>query len=152
MYGEKLCNKCGHNQPITAFYKNKSTRDKFETVCKSCFKERANLYYQNNKEAILKGLSENWINSKNRYLKKKYGLDLHQYTQMYKNQNGKCLICSTAKELFGKHCHQLVVDHDHNNGKVRGLLCSECNKALGLFYDNPQLLNNAANYLTEHNT
>lgn len=75
-------------------------------------------------------------------LKKKYGLTLEQYQQMFENQNGKCAICQ--EEEKGR---LLPVDHDHSNGKVRGLLCGNCNRGLGLFKDNKDLLQKAANYL-----
>jgi len=60
-------------------------------------------------------------------------------------QNNRCAICQ--KEEVGK---ELAADHNHENGHPRGLLCSKCNTALGLFFDNLLLLNAAINYLTKH--
>lgn len=148
--GEKQCNKCKQTLSLFNFYKNKSTKDKLETVCKSCFKERANEYYNDNKEKVLGRLAKDWLIYRDKYLKKTYGIDLETYTIMYDAQNGKCKICFTEKQLYGKNQDQLVVDHCHKSGKVRGLLCQQCNKALGLFYDNPDLLSKAKNYLEEN--
>ena len=67
---------------------------------------------------------------------------------MAEKQNFVCAIC--GKENFamgGNHSGCLVVDHDHNTGKVRGLLCHNCNRALGLFKDDPDLTQRATKYL-----
>jgi hypothetical protein len=59
---------------------------------------------------------------------------------MYENQNGKCKICAVTSE-------NLYIDHDHKSMEVRGLLCRDCNSALGLFRDNTEILENAIEYL-----
>jgi hypothetical protein len=63
---------------------------------------------------------------------------------MLQQQNGLCAICK--KTETGKTSN-LCVDHCHKTGKVRGLLCNNCNKGLGLFKDNPEVLLNASAYL-----
>lgn len=73
----------------------------------------------------------------------KYGLTKEQYLNLLENQNYKCKICKNTELYYDK----LIVDHDHNTGKVRGLLCSGCNKGLGLFKDNPEFLVRAADYI-----
>jgi len=73
---------------------------------------------------------------------KQYGITEEQWQEMFKQQNGVCAIC---------HKHQvyrrLSVDHNHKTGKVRGLLCVRCNRALGYVFDSPILLRNAAEYI-----
>ena len=64
------------------------------------------------------------------------------YNQIAKEQNYRCLIC----EGDNKGWH-LAIDHDHNTGKVRGLLCNTCNRALGLFGENCVRLKKAIEYL-----
>lgn len=86
-------------------------------------------------------------------LKTRYGLTPEQYAKMLEDQNGACLICN-GNDLNSRQ-HQkvrqpLVVDHCHTTGKIRGLLCSHCNRALGLFEDKIDLLQKAANYLQSH--
>ena len=76
-------------------------------------------------------------------LMKHYGISRIAYDELYKAQDGKCAIC---KEEC-KRGRELSVDHCHTTGKVRGLLCSTCNIALGLMEDNIQLLECAINYL-----
>lgn len=62
------------------------------------------------------------------------------YEEMHKEQAGKCKICSIPK-------NKLCVDHCHSTGKIRGLLCDNCNHGLGKFKDNTKLLEEAINYL-----
>lgn len=76
-------------------------------------------------------------------LKINYGLTPENYETMLKEQNNRCKICS---ETFTSTAH---VDHCHTTGKVRGLLCGNCNHGLGKFKDNTKLLQNAITYLLE---
>jgi len=73
----------------------------------------------------------------------RYGLSKDDYSNLLTSQNNKCCIClgdlSTA-----------CIDHDHVTGKIRGILCHHCNTGLGLFKDNPQILESAIVYLTSH--
>lgn len=83
-----------------------------------------------------------------RYLERKYNLTLEHYHHLFEVQNGKCAICQT--EGFAMHPNQrmkIVVDHCHKTGKVRGLLCHNCNRALGLMQDNPSYFKRAIDYL-----
>ena len=89
---------------------------------------------------------------KNAYYKRNYGIDDATLEQMKKDQNYKCYLCHSEGFLIGKNNHneKLAVDHDHDTGKVRKLLCHNCNRALGLFKDNPELMRKAASYVEEH--
>lgn len=89
---------------------------------------------------------------KNAYYKRNYGIDDTTLEQMKKDQDYKCYLCHGEGFLMNKerHCEKLVVDHDHTTGKVRKLLCHNCNRALGLFKDNPELMRKAASYVEEH--
>jgi hypothetical protein len=81
------------------------------------------------------------------------GVDASRYQEMLREQGGVCAICHKPEKhrdgLSGK-AKDLAVDHDHNTGAVRALLCSACNTALGLFCDDPALLNAAMAYLHKH--
>lgn len=72
-------------------------------------------------------------------LRKKYGISLADYEMRVKAQAGLCAICGKSAKL--------VVDHCHASSRIRGLLCSPCNRALGYFYDSPKILRAAADYL-----
>lgn len=85
----------------------------------------------------------------NKRYKARYGITLIQYQSKLTEQNNKCLICN-IDEKETKH-KKLVVDHNHKTGEVRGLLCHNCNCALGHFKDSIQILKNALNYLIKLN-
>lgn len=89
---------------------------------------------------------------KNAYYKRNYGIDDATLDQMKKDQDYKCYLCHSEGFLIGKNNHneKLAVDHDHETGKVRKLLCHNCNRALGLFKDNPEIMRKAASYVEEH--
>ena len=85
------------------------------------------------------------IKYQEQHLKRCYGLTLNEYNEMLKEQDHKCATCGTT-EAGGKH-GKFMVDHSHNTGKVRGLLCKSCNIALGEIKDNRQTLLNMVEYL-----
>jgi hypothetical protein len=78
-------------------------------------------------------------------LKKAYGITPAQYDEMLASQNEQCAICAAKKP--GGRTKLFFIDHCHNTGTVRGLLCMRCNTGLGLFLDNPKFLSNAISYL-----
>lgn len=82
-------------------------------------------------------------------LKWEHGISLVEYEEMSELQGGKCAICHRG---HGGSCRgrRLYVDHDHKTGKIRGLLCSYCNSALGMAFDDPTILRKAAEYLENH--
>lgn len=77
-------------------------------------------------------------------LKKWYGITLADYNNMFEKQNGFCLICGVHQSEIKK---ALCVDHNHDTGEIRGLICDACNKGLGHFKDNENLLQRAIDYL-----
>ena len=84
-----------------------------------------------------------YIADRKNQLKRKYGLTLEKVDKMYQEQKGCCAIC-------GNHYDKLVVDHNHDTGKVRDLLCNICNLGLGKFKDNKNILLLAVKYLEKH--
>lgn len=89
---------------------------------------------------------------KNSYYRRNYGITEKELEEMKEQQNNKCFICDSEGFLIGSnnHTEKLAVDHCHKTGKVRKLLCHNCNRGLGLFQDNPELLRKAAKYVEEH--
>jgi hypothetical protein len=83
--------------------------------------------------------------SRNTQLKKCFGITLCDYNQMLESQNGVCKICK-QKCSSGKN---LAVDHCHKTGIVRGLLCGNCNKALGLFQESSEIVKMASEYIKQ---
>ena len=87
-------------------------------------------------------------NQRNNDLQYNHGINEAQYNQILKSQNSVCAICGQPETTIKHNKTQaLAVDHNHKMGKVRGLLCHRCNRALGYFNDNPFLLVKAIKYL-----
>lgn len=88
---------------------------------------------------------------KARGLKDSFGINLRQYEDMLIAQKGKCAICERRETMKRKGKDvALAVDHCHENGAVRGLLCTACNKAIGLFGDDIEIIQSAIRYLAKH--
>lgn len=99
---------------------------------------------ENRRRSYLKNKEQNLAYSTMYNRKRRYGVTDEEYQTLLIKQNGVCAICS-------KTCtRQLALDHDHDTGKVRGLLCNSCNRGLGYFKDSQVLLGNARDYLIEH--
>lgn len=87
-------------------------------------------------------------------LLKKYGLTVDQYNKMLADQNEVCAICKnpeTYRDKWDSGIKNLRVDHDHQTGKVRGLLCSNCNTGIGKFREDIAMLRRAVEYLAGRN-
>ena len=82
---------------------------------------------------------------RNQNLLKQYGITADDYDRMATEQSGLCAICGSGPVRGFKH---LDVDHCHTTGRVRGLLCNDCNQGLGRFKDNPLLIQRALAYLS----
>lgn len=132
-------------------------------MTRSKFDQKA--YYQANRERLLaKARAESKANPGHRRayyeankdlfkaayrkhsLRTKYGITVEEYDAMYISQSGKCAICKTYRDKWA-----LYVDHNHKTGKVRALLCNNCNSGIGFFSENQDLLRQAIEYLDVHN-
>lgn len=86
-------------------------------------------------------------------LKIRYGISSNDYDKMFQTQDGKCAICGnpeTATHNFSKNKQSLAVDHCHKTGKVRGLLCQDCNRGIAKFHEEVLRLQGAIEYLKIH--
>lgn len=117
-------------------------------------KERARKNTQEYKEKALSHRSSESAKAKRLSYRRKlhYGITQDAYDNLLYKQNGVCAICGNPETVIirGTLC-PLSVDHDHDTGAIRGLLCSTCNSALGLFKDNIENLSNAIDYLMGFN-
>lgn len=140
MIQEKKCNICKIIQPPSEFYIDKASPDGFQGRCKSCSKNVSASYYKNFSKDM---------NAKRRvrHLKNTFGITPCDYQKIFNDQNGKCAICGTFQEDLER---RLAIDHDHNSGKIRGLLCNSCNNGLGRFKDSVENLKRATAYLERH--
>jgi len=137
----KRCPTCGETD-ILKFNKNKSRKDGLQNICINCSKERNKKYRKENV----------WYKEKarNNKLKFDYNITTEKYNELFNKQDGKCAICGT-KEKDKTRYGRLVIDHCHKTNKIRGLLCKECNTALGLSFDDINVLKKAIEYLKNVN-
>lgn len=82
-------------------------------------------------------------------MRRNYGISVADYEAKHRAQSGKCAICDEAETALGPtgRVRPLSVDHCHTSNKVRGLLCNNCNHAIGKFKDDPRVVDRAAEYL-----
>ncbi len=134
--------------PVTIYGK----KHKSGCECCSCRSQRGELPW-NWKGGITRNRKEYY---KKRYEEKErkdrlkqYGLSINDYDQLSKQQGGVCSICGLpeTKKSFGTRTRRLSVDHNHETGKVRGLLCNQCNVGLGNFNDDIDVMASAISYL-----
>jgi len=130
---QKLCTACQQFKSLDFFNKNKDGKFGKHSICKKCNSERNRYRYANGDSYAVR-------------LKKLYGLSVDEYKQMYSEANGKCQVCNISEDKLNK---RLSVDHCHTTGKVRGLLCSKCNTALGQLDDDLNKISALYSYLQE---
>jgi hypothetical protein len=124
----KRCPDCGESKPLAEFPRNKNSKDGRHTYCKPCHNLRGKETYQR-----LYGGTRHY------HLKRRYGIGADEFEELVRLQGGACAICGRPDP---EH-----VDHDHETGTVRGILCFNCNGGLGQFRDSIDALQAAAVYL-----
>ena len=124
--------------------KGKATRKKYRQT--ETYK-KVQKRYQDRSEQLKRYYQDNKENLKCKDLQKKYGITLEEYNNFLEQQNYLCNICENHIEEFSR---SLAVDHCHKTGKVRSLLCSKCNTALGLVGENIDVLESMIGYIKEH--
>ena len=128
--GKQQCGHCKEWKPVDRFSPSKQTRTGLSSLCKEC---RAS-YRETNTDKL-----------RDVRLKRMYGITESYYQELLKQQNGKCAICGKPEsENRNKKLH---IDHDHETGKVRALLCNNCNRGLGLLGDSKENLMALVSYL-----
>ena len=144
----KRCPKCEQEKFSSAFGKDKSKKTGLSSYCLDCANANRKIHYAKNPAKEKQKLTEYYKANKDRSraysLKALYGLSQEKYVAMLVQQNGACQICKTHQSNFKR---KLFVDHCHETGKVRGLLCQYCNTMLGNAKDNVLVLQSAINYL-----
>lgn len=156
------CQSCKKLKIKVEFSKNSSRSNGLNGFCKECMKKyreknrkeysKYNKEYKRvNKEILKEDRKKYQMSNKEKIsdqvravkLKRRYGITTQHYDDLLIEQDYKCVICGTEYRC-DKRLH---VDHDHETGDVRGLLCGECNRGIGMFKDSQKLLKNAINYL-----
>lgn len=162
----KACRNCNVSLPFSEFSRRADARDGHQALCKGCTHD----YYVRYNSGIRtprdrgtrtpegrrlrRNANARKYNKKpcaklaqvRSRLKRKFGLTLDQYNRMVEAQGGACAICAG----LARSDRLLAVDHCHVTGKIRALLCNRCNRAIGMFCDDPKLLANALSYVLKH--
>lgn len=135
----KHCYKCEKDKDFSEFHKNKAKSDGYADECKQCRKNKQ-------KERLEQDYLGTRLKERAANLKRLFGMTLEEYEQKAAKQDNVCAICGG----LCKSGKRLAVDHNHTTGKIRDLLCGNCNGGLGKFQDDPELLLKAAEYLRKH--
>jgi hypothetical protein len=156
----KRCRVCDELKPLTDFYKATGARDGYRSDCKACnLARRASVYRENPRPAIERAIrwqrenperhrerqreyaesGKKKVADRKSHLKRKYGLTVEQFNEMLASQGFGCAICGKPDPDN--------VDHDHVTGRVRGILCWNCNIAIGQLQDDEDRVLALAAYL-----
>jgi len=141
----KACTVCKQMLSMDNFYNRKSATNGKGYRCKSCDKKARNKWATENPERAR-------VSGRERRLRHRYGVDLKWYEEQLKKQNYGCAICDIKENNVTRGVTSnlnFAVDHCHSTGMIRGLLCNQCNRALGMFKDSLLLINKAVNYLKQ---
>lgn len=131
----KQCARCTKVKTADQFYLNARYSSGLSSYCKRCMKEYSGSWAGDNPDSRAQS-------RRSSHLKRLYGITADDYATMLAEQGGVCAICLEPQER-----RALAVDHDHVTGEVRGLLCDNCNHALGKFQDSTDHLRSAITYL-----
>jgi len=157
----KRCKRCGEIKPLSEFYRATGMADGHRSECKTCHKTKQQAWYQANRRHAIAQVKRWQQENKNHlheyrreyrqrrkteerdaYLRRRFGITQADYDALLAEQGGGCAICGKPPGKISLH-----VDHDHETGEVRGLLCVGCNNALGQFRDDTALLQRAIGYV-----
>lgn len=125
----RTCKDCQQELPLDDLVKEPKSKYGRKQLCKVC-------------DAIRK--RNRRLENPNYYYTYTYGITFQQFTDMMDAQSGVCAICKKGRD------ETLSVDHDHETGKVRALLCARCNRGIGFLQDDPAIVLSAYNYLKAH--
>ena len=136
-----LCKECGEASPDQFNWVNDRRKGRkpyqLKSVCRSCLNKRRSRWPTSPEK------------KKGHHLRANYGITLKDYYRMLEEQGGRCLGCGALEADRPEGSRKWPVDHDHETGVVRGILCSPCNRALGLVRDNRETLKSLRRYLKE---
>lgn len=161
MSDKKKCYRCLRLKSLDQFSRDKHNSDGRTYDCKHCRRKVYKEWCRNNPEKVRDSIARTKDYRKAYYarpdiklrhqlsrIERKFGISPSKYLAMVKRQKGLCAICHQPETCSRNVC--LSVDHCHSTNRVRALLCSRCNRAIGLFADSIALLRLAIIYLENH--
>ena len=147
----KECNGCHQIKKFSEYYERREKGKKagLTSECRICMKRKNNSYYYRNQE-LQKARSKDYRDknphkTREWHLQCRFGITQDSYLKLLKKQKGVCAICGNPPTT-----KRLGVDHCHNTGLIRGLLCHHCNSGIGRLKDSIELLSKAKRYLKKY--
>ena len=161
----KVCPSCSTEKPASEFRSDKTKADHLSSSCAECISSRSRSYYEKNRDRIKARVAayqkanpdkvDKWVKKRSEsgrrshdHRRDKYGITEEQYAEMLERAGGVCEICGRVPSEVSKK--GACVDHCHDSGKVRGILCAPCNSGIGSLRDDPAVLRKAIEYLETH--
>jgi hypothetical protein len=135
----RTCKTCKQEKPLELFAKGSGYKGGFRPHCLSCRREYENSNFHKHKHKR----PYDYEKDKDIKLKRTYGITYSEYLEILESQDNRCAICGTDNT----NTRALAVDHCHDTGIIRGLLCSNCNTGIGNLRDDINLLQKAIQYL-----
>ena len=137
----KTCTMCGENKPLSAYRtRGGAQRHLIKSRCNSCLYKEHRRWVQENPERVREYKDrDSWTLIKRC---SRRNITPEQLVDVYERQGECCAICKDKIQLVDS-----AIDHNHDTGQFRGVLCKQCNRALGMFKDSPTVLKNAVKYL-----
>lgn len=145
----KQCKKCKQVKELIEFYKHKLTKDGHMGQCKVCNLAQVARWQQQNPDKCREKNERCQLKKTSKEGYKPGKISPEDRQVLFLKQEGRCAICNREESDFNR---RLAVDHCHRTGVIRGLLCSPCNRGLGLFRDNPTRLVKASEYIVRNKT
>lgn len=140
--GLKYCPGCTKIKKFKEFNNSKNSNNGYSSHCTLCSRILSKKYYTPDKG--IKRYKKHKEHLTSYRLERKFGITLKDYNHKLKEQEGKCMICNMTEEQNGK---RFAVDHNHATGKVRDLLCGNCNAAIGFLQENINIVKKAVLYI-----
>ncbi len=138
----KICPRCSELKSLDDFYNHRNRPDGKGAICIECCKRYQYANRKEHSQTMQRYRDRNKSIEQNERLSRKYDITLYEYNELLKKQKGVCAICKQPPSD-----RRLCVDHNHNTGVIRGLLCVECNNGLSKFKDDSEILKTATKYL-----
>lgn len=156
--GTKCCGACKVELNISEFCRSRRTKDGLNRVCKACDGIYKAAYREKQKQDPIKAAASReyqriWHrrdraeNGPANGQLALYNIKREDWRRMWGDQDGRCAICGAA---LRRGTGGAAVDHCHDTGRVRGLLCVRCNTGLGCFEDSPALMQTAISYIQNY--
>lgn len=146
---DRICTTCGVSKRLAEFPKNSKCSEGRTRVCKLCTNSKSREWLsevgKNDPEFL-----QRRFESQEKEKARKYKITVEDLRNMREQAKGLCSVCNLPPTLNGKSSMSLHIDHCHETGRVRGLLCARCNLTLGRAEDDPELLRKLASYLERH--